>query len=121
MKILLDTNFLMDMIRFRVDLDVLDEMVGKYELATFSSVKDELRSLSKRTTITGRNAELGLKFIEVNGVQVINSSRRPDNAILEMAGKDVIVATNDIALRRKLKSLGMQNIYLKSKKHLAIG
>ena len=121
MRVLLDTNFLMDMIRFKADLYILDESFGRYELVTFSSVKDELKSLAKKTTISGRYAKLSLKFIEMNHVHVINSSRRPDNAIIDLAGKDAIAATNDIALRKKLKSMGMRTIYLKSKKHLAIG
>lgn len=121
MKILLDTNFLIDMVRFKVDLDILSDLIGKHEFATFSSVKDELKSLSKKTTGSGRHAEVALKFIEMNNIETINSSRRPDNAMLEAVDKNTLVATNDIALRKKLKSLGMKTIYLKSKKHLAIG
>ena len=54
-------------------------------------------------------------------MKVLKSETRPDNAMLELVDEKTLVATNDIDLRKRLKALGRKTIYLKSKKHLAIG
>jgi rRNA-processing protein FCF1 len=34
--------------------------------------------------------------------------------------EDIVIATNDINLRKKIKEIGRKTIYIRSKKHLAI-
>ncbi len=122
MKILLDTNFLIDMMRFKVDLNELDELIdSEYSLAVITPVLQELRTISNRKTKESMYAKVALKLIEVENLEIIKSGKRTDEELVNLSHGKTIVATNDGGLRKELKALGKKSIYLKSKKHLAIG
>ncbi len=121
MKVLLDTNFLIDAVRFRIELGSITGLVGICELTTLSSVETELVRLSNKTSKTGLYAKAALKLIKEGNIKILKFQGLPDNAMLSLAGDATIVATNDIELRKRLKALGRKTIYLKAKKHLAIG
>ena len=121
MKILLDTNFLIDVIRFRINLEEIGDLIGANELTILSSVEKELREISRKTSRAGTHARTALKLIEELNIKILKSEERPDNGMLKLTNEETIVATNDIELRKRLKALGRKTIYLKSKKHLAIG
>ncbi len=121
MRVLLDTNFLIDAVRFKIDLEELTDLIGKPETATLSSVKKELTRISQGKTKVGGYAKAALEFIEKNNVRIVPSNERPDTAMPKLAGENTIIATNDTELRKRLKALGKKTIYLKGKKHLAIG
>ena len=117
----LDTNFLIDLARFRIDIDEVKNLVGSCKFCTIDSVIKELKRIaSKRTEVAG-DAMVALKLIELNNFEIMKTKERnADDAILSLAEKNFIVATNDIELRRRLKDFKIETIYLRSKKHLAI-
>ncbi len=122
MKVLLDTNFFIDAVRFRINFDDIGILMSEpYVLVTLDSVVNELKRISYSKSKHGRYAKLSLKMIREYGVEILHSDKTADNAILELAKNETIGATNDKELRKRLKSLGRKTIYLKSKKHLAIG
>ena len=121
MRVLLDTNFLIDAVKFKIDLKEIDELIGRNELIMLSSVERELEKISKGGSKAGRFAKVALNLMKEQKMKILKSEIRPDNAMLELADEKILVATNDIELRRRLKTLGRKTIYLKSKKHLAIG
>ncbi|MBI2547409.1 MAG: PIN domain-containing protein [Candidatus Aenigmarchaeota archaeon] len=121
MRILLDTNFLIDIVRFRINLEDLADLIGSYELAAPSPVEKELLKISEAHSQASRYARAAINLLRVNNVKILQSEGLADNAMLKLAGKDALVATNDIELRKRLMSLGHRVIYLKSKKHLTIG
>ena len=122
-KIMLDANFLIDIFRFKIDLDLLDNLIeDSFSFETTSSVKKELIKMSKKSSKEGAFAKLALKTIEIKKVGIIKSKEfSGDASILENISKDTIVATNDLMLRKTLKRLGVKTIYLRSKKRLEIG
>jgi rRNA-processing protein FCF1 len=115
-KVLLDTNFLIDIVRFRIGLEEIERLVdGQYKLLTLDRVMEELKSIGNK------NAEVALKLVEVGNIGIVRAKEKNvDKALIDLADKDTIVATNDIILREKLKALGSNVIYLRAKKHLAI-
>ncbi len=121
MRVLLDTNFLIDAVKFKIDLREIDELVGKNELAVLSSVVRELVRISKGSSGVSRYARVVLNLMKEQKMKVLKSEMIPDNAMLELSDENTLVATNDIELRKRLKAIGRKTIYLKSKKHLAIG
>lgn len=121
MRVLLDTNFLIDAVRFRIDLRELDELIGKNDLIILSSVERELIKISKKTSRAGTSAKAALKMVDEYNMKILESGEMPDKSMPTLADDKTLVATNDIELRKKLKALGRKTIYLKSKKHLAIG
>ena len=122
-KIMLDANFLIDIFRFRIDLDLLDNLIeDSFSFETTSSVKKELLKISKRSSKEGSFAKLALKIIEIKKVNIIKSKEfSGDASILENISKETMVATIDLKLRKTLKRLGIKTIYLRSKKRLEIG
>lgn len=120
MRIILDTNFLIDAIRFRIDLDATD-LIGAHQLVTLSSVERELLDISRKTSKAGIYAKAALKLIKGLDIKILKSEENPDNSMVKLVDNKTLIATNDVELRKRLKALGMKTIYLKSKKHLAIG
>ena len=120
MKVLLDTNFVIDTVRFKIDLDEISDLIGAHELVTLNTVERELVKISKGASRSAAYARASLKLLKELNIQMLKTELRPDDAMVKLAD-DTIVATNDIELRKRLKSLGKKTIYLKSKKHLAIG
>ena len=119
-RIILDTNFLMLFGKFRIDLEKELERIsfGPYRIFTLSSVVQELNKIASSKGEAGKNAKVALKLIESKKIKIIESSGKVDDALLKMADENTIIATNDIELRKKLKT---KTIYLRAKKHLAVG
>lgn len=122
-RILLDTNFCIDIIRFKIDLEEIDKLVsGPYRLLALSSVLDELRKISKTKNKEGDCAKIALEFISSEDIEILATKEKSaDRALISLADENTLVATNDIGLRKKLKNLGVKAIYLRSKQHLAVG
>jgi len=123
MKIIYDTNFLMSVIKFKIDLgEELGVIFNQpYENIVLDSVITELKSLSKGRGKINNQAKLSLKLIKSNNFRVMKAPKgKVDDIILSLIDKDSAVATNDMELRKRLKSMGIKTIYLRAKKHLAI-
>ena len=123
MKILYDTNFLMSVIKFKINLFYELELIIEtpYENIVLDSVIKELKNLSNGTNKTSDEAKLCLKLIQTDNFQFLKSPKgKVDDVLISLADKDTAVATNDIELRKRLKSKGIKTIYLRSKKHLAM-
>jgi rRNA-processing protein FCF1 len=119
--IVLDTNFLIDVIRFKIDLDELDKLfLTPSELSTLDSVIRELEEISNTKSQESKYAKVALELLKIKKIKILKVRENPDKAILSLANKNIIVATNDIELRKKLKASGIKTIYLKSKKQLDI-
>ena len=103
MKVLLDTNFLIDSVRFRINLEDIIDLIGAHELVILSAVERELIKLS-RTSKTSMHARAAIKMIKDRNMKILKSEMRPDGAMLKLADDNTIVATNDIELRKKLKT-----------------
>lgn len=121
-KVILDTNFLIGLCKFKVGLEEIDELIDEpYYLFTTDLVIDELEKISASATGDSRYAKLALETIKIKKIKILISGKtNTDKAIINLADKDTIVATNDIELREKLKKLETKTIYLRAKKHLGI-
>ncbi len=112
-KILLDTNMILTPFEFSIDL--LGEMQrvipGKIELITLEPVIKELKR---------KKRGVGLKLVEKLKIEVLPADGRADDAIVKFAekNKDVIVATNDDALKKRLRDLGVPVIIVRGKQKL---
>ncbi len=121
--IVLDTNFLTIPYQFKVDIfEEFNRLVDeKYELVTIDSVIKELKELSKGRGKDSIAARIGLEFIESKDIKIIETKgENTDTALLNLADKDIIIATNDKILIQKLKNNKRNIIRLKQKKYLVI-
>ena len=120
MKVLLDTNFIVDCFRYKIDMKDLFELVPRARLATVPQVVMEIKTMAGRKTSThGKYARVAAKLID--GVEVVDAPRgKADDALVALADRENIVATNDEKLRRRLKAKGLKTIYLRGRKELSI-
>lgn len=122
-KIILDSNFLIDCLKFKVDfLEEMEKLVEEpFEILILKNVLKELENMSKKKSREGRYAKLSLRLIKEKNFKIIeSSSENTDNDIISSSDENTIVATNDKELRKALKLLGIKNIYLRAKKYLDI-
>jgi rRNA-processing protein FCF1 len=129
LQILLDTNFLLIPAQFKVDIfQEIDRLITqKYDLITLPDIINELTEFGKKSKKNQSEARIALelakkcKIIETNSEIPLMSSKRVDDIILQLAVKyRWIVATNDAALRKKLRSVQLPTITLRNKAYLII-
>jgi rRNA-processing protein FCF1 len=121
-KIVLDTNFLIDLIRFKVKLGEIDELINEpYRLIVLNSVIRELERISDSKTKESGHAKIALELANSKSIEILDTKEKSaDKAILALIDKNTLVATDDRKLRENLKALETKTIYLRSKKHLAV-
>ncbi|MBN2122408.1 nucleotide-binding protein [Candidatus Micrarchaeota archaeon] len=122
-RILLDTNFLL--VPYQFKLDVFEEMKGVFEGAYSyvvpSGVIGELQNLGKGKGREGAAARFGLKLLRMREHEEVKSDGNVDEWILGYAQKEgLIVATNDRALREKLKRKRVKVVSLISRARIGI-
>jgi hypothetical protein len=119
--VIADTNFLMVPGLFGIDVfSELDRVLDrKYRVIVPESVVKELNQLARGTSDERSAARIALALVQRG--QVIKTDAPADDAILELAkGEDRAVGTNDVRLRRELRTRGVPVIYLRQKSHLAV-
>ncbi len=121
-KIILDTNFLMIPFKFKVDIfsEISRLCNFNYGLHVYQSSLGELRKvIAEQKGIDKKSAQFALKLIALKNIRIIESEDKDvDSLILENLEKDSIIATLDIALKKKLLDLNAPVIILRSRKYL---
>jgi len=124
-RIILDTNFLMIPLEFKVDIfsEIKRLMIEPYELFIFEATLDELVKLSRGNSKAAAAAKATIKLIKQKNLKSLtnsNDEKYVDSLILEGSTSKDIVCTQDQALKRLLKAKhkGIRLITLKSKKYL---
>ena len=113
MKFLLDTNFLLIPVQFKVDIFSELTRFGKPELYTLDLVKRELERLKSK------QSKIALELIKKKKVKILKTSgRNTDSEIIKEAGKGFTVCTQDRNLIKELKSKKISVISLRQKKYL---
>jgi rRNA-processing protein FCF1 len=121
MKVILDTNFLVDLARFKIDLEEIPTLLQEpVDFIVLSSTIQELKKIEKNKGNLGSLAKFALEIIKLKQIKVLEEKESPDKAFLSIADKNTIIATNDSKLRKKLKKLGIKTIYLRAKKYLEV-
>lgn len=117
--VLLDTNFVLDLYKFRIHLDEIDAILDEaYELWVPENVLSELEEL----TLKGKDEEARKTMLKVlRTYPVLPLQGAVDASLIEYAREhDCVVCTNDRALRKNLRKIGKKAIFVRSKSHLEI-
>jgi hypothetical protein len=122
LKILLDTNFLLDFLRYKLDFSVFQDLEESVELFITSETLREIKSIANRKTKEGRLALIALKLIDSQKIKGVQSLKKEvDEDLLALAKKEgFIVATNDKDLKEKLKKENVRIAYLRNKKKIEV-
>jgi rRNA-processing protein FCF1 len=124
--ILLDTNFLLIPGTLGVDIFREIEKIAdfQYRLCIIDRTVDELHKIIQEQGGSHKAAaELALQLIEKGGVEALKTEtiKNVDELILKTADSDYfVVATQDRALKAKLKSKRVPLLILRQKKYLRI-
>ncbi|MFH1106976.1 MAG: hypothetical protein V1787_03705 [Candidatus Micrarchaeota archaeon] len=124
MKILFDTNFLM--LPFTCRVDVFDEaqrIAGeRAELCVLRASLAELANVKGRDRLAGKAA---LVYLERNAhrFEFVEGAGKTDKQVLDFAHlhRGAAIATNDRALRQRLRKAGARPIVLRGRSHLEFG
>ena len=121
-KIILDTNFLLIPLQFRVDIFSEFSRICdfKYKLFIFESSIDELKNIMKNQRgISKKAAQFALKLVKLKNISVIKSKQMDvDSLILSSLNDDTIIATQDKMLKKRLLEKKISVIMLRQKKYL---
>ena len=124
MKIILDTNFLMAVSQFKIDIfSEIDRIADfRYDICIVDKTIDELKHIIR--TAKGKDkfaASIALQLIISRGIKQIKTGKgKTDDLIVENSDKDTLVATQDVLLRKRLKPKKAGFIGIRQKKVLYI-
>ncbi|MBL7054446.1 hypothetical protein ISS05_01675 [Candidatus Woesearchaeota archaeon] len=125
-KILLDTNFLLIPIQFKLDIftEIRNICNFKYKLYILDKTIEELNNIIEKQK--GKNkdaAKFALKLVKFKKINIIKTKEKfsVDRLIVETANKKAyIVATLDKPLKKQLKLKNIALIVLRQKKRLVL-
>ena len=122
-KILLDTNFLMAVYQFKIDIfeETKNTLMENVEFYIIDKTKNELEKLIKTSKLSdSQAAKFALKILEKKPIKTIKTAENAyvDDLILEQEG--YIVATVDKELKQKLKKKKIQILTIKQKKYIIL-
>ncbi|MDD5650722.1 MAG: hypothetical protein PHF86_09980 [Candidatus Nanoarchaeia archaeon] len=115
-KIIMDTDFLIDCVKFKINFfeefhRILD---SSYQLCALDKTLDEIKNKATLKLITA--------LFQVNNVEIIKTEGNDavDDLLVNAANKDIAVATQDQGLKRRLKNKGVLVITIRQKSHLEL-
>ena len=113
-SVILDTNALLMPFEIRLNLDLaVESLLGEVRMVVPGPMIGELKNLDNK------NAKAALQL--ARKYEIFQTDATGDDAIVEAAIRlDAYVLTNDKELRRRLRSLRIPIIYLRSHTHLVL-
>jgi rRNA-processing protein FCF1 len=116
MKIILDTNFLIDSLRFGVD--VVSELAGN-ELFVLDANISEIGRLADGNAKESPLARMAIKLIESKGIKVLKSKENEtDDSLVSYSKEGYAIATHDRILKGRLKKSGSKIVLIRQKKYI---
>lgn len=116
MKVVLDTNFLIDSVRFKID--IMTELAGN-ELFVLDENIREIGKLAGTKSKEAPLAKLALAFIAGGKIGVLKSPDKvTDQSLVEYAKQGYAIATHDRILKDKVKAAGSKVVFIRQKKYV---
>lgn len=115
-KIILDTDFLIDSIKFKVNFfsEINRILDSNYKICIIDKTLDEIKNKAMLKLIT--------ELLNANNVEIIKTEGdyKVDDLILKTVDKDFVVATQDVGLKRRLKNKGVLVITIRQRRYLVL-
>ena len=125
-KVIVDTNFLLIPGQFKVDIfsEIKRIMDDSYELCIVKQTLMELNKLVIEGKVVDRfAAKLAIVLIRQKDLKILRSfiqRKSADDAIVAISDKNTLVATQDKALRTRVRGKGGKIIGMRQKKYLVV-
>lgn len=119
MKVLLDTSFLVNAVKFK--LDFKKELKG-HELLLIPTVVDELHELEHGDSEDSAHAKMALKVIAGFGTvfEPEKHSGDADGSLLSLSRQGYVIATQDMPLREAVREAGGCVAYIRQRKKIIV-
>ncbi len=119
-EVVIDTNFLLLPYQFKVDIfGELQYLIEEpFQIVVSSKVVGELKALAKRVGKAGAGARVALKLLDFRkqNVKSVSSGAPVDDWVFEYSvANHSMVATNDLALKDRLKKARVKVIGLRGR------
>jgi rRNA-processing protein FCF1 len=117
-KTILDTNFLLSIVRLKIG--VFEEMKNKgiKKFYVLSKSLDELKKLSENKRIE-KEVNVINELIKKEKIIILKSTGIVDDELVEKS-QEFFIATNDSALRKRIKSFAGKSIYIRNKAYIQL-
>jgi rRNA-processing protein FCF1 len=115
MKIILDTNFLIAALEYKIN--VFERLRGHYLYVT-SSVKKELEKISEGSGSDAKYAKIALVVLSAEKIKTLRDKGSADASLLEFSKKGYAIATQDKGLRYRIKKADGKIILIRQKKKI---
>lgn len=126
-RIILDTNFLLIPIQFKVDIfsEIQRICDFNYKIVLLEKSLDELRNIQRTVKKKDKLAiKIALSLIQSHKIETIRMGTKQelvDDCLVKYTDKDTdVVATQDINLKRRLRKKQIPLITLRQKKYLVL-
>ena len=119
--VVLDTNMLLVPLQFGVDVfDEVQRLVPGARMAVVRGTLEELDRIASRGGRDARYARLAKRMILLKNLEVLDMNGPVDPALVELAKRGAIIATNDRLLKRRVWAVGARVIALRDRGHLEL-
>ncbi len=120
-KVAFDTNMLLGIAQFKVDIFAeTKRILGAFQCIIPEQVDYELEMLGKKP---GHRAEVAVarELMAKNGCKTVKmKALNADDALKKLSEEKTIIATNDKELKKRVKELNGQVLFLRQKKFLEL-
>lgn len=117
-KSLLDTNFLLSIVRLKVRAFEEMRSMKINEFYLLSGSIEELEKLSRNKKIE-KEVNVIKELIKNEKVMIIKSAGPVDDELVAKS-KEYAIATNDSALRKRIKSFAGTSIYIRNRAYIQL-
>jgi len=123
-RVVLDTNFLIIALKFRIDIfqELSRVLDVRFDVYILDKTINELEKLINKPKVNQFTINLVKSFIKRKNIKILRTSRNGyvDDLILSLKPGNLIVATQDKELKRKLKEKNIPIIIIRQKKYLEL-
>lgn len=122
-KVALDTNMLTAAQQFKADVfNEVRKTFGKTEFIIPIQVLEELEKIRQKDKKVEKAVKVAGELLKKNKFKKEKiKAKNADDALLKLAEKKVVIATNDKKLREKIKEAGGKSLLLRKKKLIISG
>ena len=118
--IALDTNMLLSIEQFKVDaLGQMKDLEGKVSFVLPFQVWKELQGLRKESKTLERRVKIAEEVVKKRKVKKVRvQAENADKALVKLAEKGAIIATNDRELKKEVKKVNGSIMFLRQKRFI---
>ena len=111
LKAVLDTNFLVSAVNWKVHFF---EQMAEYKLYLIPTVVDELNRIAEGKGNDARSARIALELVE--RLSPLPEVGKADTVLLKLSKEGYVIATQDKRLRERIAAAGGSVCYIRQKK-----